>query len=128
MGANGVLGRTSGPAFVNTSTRKQSTTLEMNEIFVELLSELLEERKELFPVDVITASDVCGNYNVFRSLRRGSESRAMDMDVSGGDRYIGNRWRKKERAGTSKIALSIDQSYVDMSLAKSPFLRYTGAM
>ena len=113
---------------MNASTRKQSTTLEMNEMFVELLSEILEDRKELFPVDIITASDVCDNYNVFRSLRRGSESRAMDMDVSEGDRYIVNRWRKKERAGTSKIALSIDQSYVDVSLATSPFLRYTGAM
>ena len=128
IGANGALGRTTGPAFVNTSTRKQSTTTEMDEIFVELLSEMLEDRREMFPVDIITPSDVSDNYNVFRSLRRGSESRAMDMDVSEGDRYIVNRWRKKERAGTSKIALSIDQSYVDVSLAKSHFLRYTGAM
>ena len=96
IGANGALGRTTGPAFVNTSTRKQSTATEMNEIFVELLSEMLEDRRELFPVDIITPSDVSDNYNVFRSLRRGSESRAMDMDVSEGDRYIVNRWRKKE--------------------------------
>jgi hypothetical protein len=100
----------------------------MNETFLELLSEIYEDDRDLFAVDVRTTSDLYDKYNVFRSFRRGSESRAVSANVSEGDRYIVNRWRKKERAGSSKISLSIDQYYVDISLAKDPFLRYTKAM
>ncbi|KAI2511895.1 hypothetical protein MHU86_2411 [Fragilaria crotonensis] len=126
--ANVLLGRTTGPAFVNPDTRKQSSTAEMNDVFIELLTELLEDDRDLFAVDIQTPTDLHDKYNVFRSFRRGSESRAVEKNVSEGDRYIVNRWRKKERAGASKITLTIDQSYVDVSLAKDPFLRYTGCM
>ena len=51
---------------------------------------------------------------------------AVSANVSEGDRFVVNRWRKKESAGSSKIALSIDQhQYVDVSLVMAPFLRYT---
>jgi hypothetical protein len=126
--AHVVMKRSSGPAFVNTETLKQSSTAEMNETFLELLSEIYEDDRDLFAVDVRTTSDLYDKYNVFRSFRRGSESRAVSANVSEGDRYIVNRWRKKERAGSSKISLAIDQYYVDISLAKDPFLRYTKAM
>ena len=126
--AHTLMARIDGPAFVNPSTLKQSTTSEMNDLFHALLLELLEDDRDLFAVDIRTASDLLENYNVFRSFRRGSESRAVSNNVSEGDRFIVNRWRKKEKAGSSKIALSIDQLYVDISLAKDPFLRYTKAM
>ena len=126
--ANALLGRTSGPAFVNPDTRKQSSTVEMNDVFIELLTEIHEDDRELFAVDIQTPTDLHDKYNVFRSFRRGSESRAVEKNVSEGDRYIVNRWRKKERAGASKISLTIDQSYVNVSFAKDPFLRYTGRM
>jgi hypothetical protein len=100
----------------------------MNETLLELLGEILEEDRDLFAVDVRLAIDLQEKYNVFRSFRRGSESRAVERNVSEGDRYIVNRWRRKERAGASKISLTIDQAYVDVSLAIDPFLRYTGAM
>ena len=100
----------------------------MNDLFHALLSEILEDNCDLFAVDIRTPSDLFENYNVFRSFRRGSESRALSNNVSEGNRFIVNRWRKKEKAGASKIALSIDQQYVDISLAKDPFLRYTKAM
>jgi hypothetical protein len=126
--ANELLGRSVGPAFVNPSTLIQSSTAEMNETLLELLGEILEEDRDLFAVDVRLAIDLQEKYNVFRSFRRGSESRAVERNVSEGDRYIVNRWRRKERAGASKISLTIDQAYVDVSLAIDPFLRYTGAM
>ena len=122
------LRRISGPAFINPITMSQSTTSEMNEVFLDLLSEILEEDRELFAVDIQSTNDLHEKYNVFRSFRRGSKSRAVSCNVSEGDRFIVNRWRKKEKAGSSKIALSIDQYYVDVSLAKDPFLRYTQSM
>ena len=73
-------------------------------------------------------SDIHDHYNVFRSFRSGSETRATEMKLSEGDRCIVNHWRKKEKAGSSKIALPVDQSYVDVSLAKELFLRYTAVM
>ena len=126
--AHAILRRSDGPAFVNPLTLKQSTTSEMNDLFHAMLAEILEDNRDLFAVDIRTTSDLFDNYNVFRSFRRGSESRAVAANVSEGDRFIVNRWRKKEKAGSSKIALSIDQQYVDISLVKEPFLRYTKAM
>jgi hypothetical protein len=104
-------------------------TGELNDTFLILLTEILEEEPDYFAVDIRTTSDLQDKYNVFCSFRRGSESRAaVANNVSEGDRFIVNRWRKKERAGTSKISLAIDQYYADVSLAKEPFLRYTKAM
>ena len=103
-------------------------TGELNDTFLILLTEILEEEPDLFAVNIRTTSDLHDKYNVFCSFRRGSESRAVANNVSEGDRFTVNRWRKKERAGTSKIALAIDQYYVNVSLAKEPFLRYTKAM
>jgi hypothetical protein len=126
--ANALLGRTEGPAFVKPGSKKQSSTSEMNDLFMDLLTEILKDDRDLFAVDIQTSSDLHDKYNVFRSFRRGSESRAVSRNVSEGDRYIVNRWRKKERAGSSKIPLSINQAYVDISLAKEPFLHYTESM
>ena len=117
-----------GPAFVNPVTKKQSSTSEMNDIFLDLLTEIHEDHRHLFDVDIRSQVDLHAKFNVFRSLRRGSETRATDTNLNEGDRYIVNRWRKKEKAGTSKISLTIDQASVDVSMAKAPFLRYTGAM
>jgi hypothetical protein len=120
--------RTSGPAFINSVTGLQCSTSEMNDLFQELLAEIFEEDRELFGIDIHAAADLPDKYNVFRSFRRGSESRAVSENVSEPDRYVVNRWRKKEKAGSGKVNHSIDQLYVDVSLAKDPFLRYTEAM
>ena len=123
--AHRILQRDTGSAFVNPSTLRQSTTAEMNDVLIDCLTDIMEDHPNLFAVDIRTQSDLHDKYNVFRSFRRGSESRAVACNVSEGDRFIVNRWRKKEKAGSSKISLEIDQYYVDVSLAKEPFLRYT---
>ena len=95
---------------------------------IELLMEIYEDHRDLFAVDIKSISDVSEKYNVFRSFRRGSESRAVAQKVSEADRYIVNRWRKKEAAGASKVSHPIDQHYVDITIVKDSFLRYTKAM
>ena len=101
----------------------------MNDLFIELLTEIFDdEHRDLFAVDIRTASDLAENYHVYRSFRRGSESRAVSMEVSVADRYQVNRWRKKEKATGSKMSQLIDKMYVDVSLVKEAFLRYTKAM
>jgi hypothetical protein len=120
-------GRSDGPAFIN-EFDCQSTTAEMNDMFLELLTEIYECHREMFAVDIKSSSDISEKYNVFRSFRRGSESRAVAQKVSEADRYVVNRWRKKEVAGTGKVSHPIDQHYVDVSIVKDSFLRYTKAM
>ena len=100
----------------------------MNDLFIELLTEIFDEHRDLFAVDIRTAPDVAENYHVYRSFRRGSESRAVSMEVSVSDRYQVNRWRRKEKATGSKMLQPIDQMYVDVALVKETFLRYTKAM
>jgi hypothetical protein len=82
--------RTDGPFLVN-AEGLQSTTSEMNDLFLEILTELFEVRRDLFEVDVRTIADIQEKYNVFRSFRRGSESRAVAKGVSEADRYVVHR-------------------------------------
>jgi hypothetical protein len=89
--AHRVANRTGGPLFVN-EQGCQLTTAEMNEAFLEILGDIFEEMPGLFSRDVIQdASDLPEKYNVFRSFRRGSESRAVAMKVSEADQYVVNR-------------------------------------
>jgi hypothetical protein len=120
-------GRSTGPVFANRDGYQVSTS-EMNELFLQILGEVYEEQPSLFGVDVNDVSDLSDKYNVFRSFRRGSESRAVAMKVSEADRYVVNRWKKKEAAGANKTTHAIDQHYVDVSLVKESFIRYTTAM
>lgn len=121
------LGRSTGPAFVDASGY-QSTTADMNNLFLDVLGDIYEEHPKLFGLDIRDSSDLSEKYNVFRSFRRGSESRAVAMRVSEADRYVVNRWKKKENAGTGKVSHSIDQHYVDVNMVKESFIRYTSAM
>ena len=50
------------------------------------------------------------------------------MKVSEADRYVVNRWKKKEAAGTGKASHKIDQHYVDFALVTDSFIRYTTAL
>ena len=118
-----ILGKQYGPAFVNPASGVQSTTSEMNDLFIELLSEIFEDDRDLFAVDIQDIGQVSDKYHVYRSFRRGSESRAVSKEVSASDRYQVNRWRKKESATSSKMSQPIDQLYVDVSLVKEAFLR-----
>jgi hypothetical protein len=121
------LRRIKGPAFIN-NEGEQSTTSDMNELFVESLISIYDRRPDMFGYDIESAADLQDKFNVFRSFRRGSESRAVAMKVSEADRYVVNRWKRKETAGAGRVGHSIDQHYVDIALVNEAFLRYTAAM
>ena len=127
LAAHAIKGRTVGPMFVN-AEGLQSTTAELNDLFLEVLTELYDIHRNLFEVDIRSSSDLQDKYNVFRSFRRGSESRAVAKGISEADRYVVHRWKRKEASGNNKISLPIDQMYVDVSLVKDSFLRNTQAM
>jgi hypothetical protein len=100
----------------------------MNSLFLEVLSDIYDEHPSCLALTSRKSATLGTKYNVFRSFRRGSESRAVAMKVSEADRYVVNRWKKKETAGTGKVSHTIDQHYVDITMVKTSFLRYTSAM
>ena len=128
MTVHNFRGRMLGPAFVDPLTQSQSTTSDMSELFIELLVELFDSHRILFGVEIGSFVEVKDKYHVFRSFRRGSESQAVAKRIAEAARYVVNRWKKKEAAGTKKANLLIDQHYVHVSLVKDAFLRYTQAM
>ena len=85
----------------------QSSTSEMSDLFLELLSEIYEDFRDLFSVDILSSSELSDKYNVFRSFRRGSESRAVSEKVSEGDRYVVNRWRKRRAPEEEKFLIPL---------------------
>jgi hypothetical protein len=129
MGMHSLRGRSSGPAFVNAKGR-QATSAEMNDLFHLALVDVFKDHKAWTPDGIDSEEDILEKYKFFRTLvRRSSESQAVAQGVSEPpDRYCVNRWKKKEKAGTTKPSLAIDQQYVDMALVTAVFLRYTKEM
>jgi hypothetical protein len=127
LAANRMCGRTTGPAFCN-EEGVVLTSRDMNESLHEILGELLGEHPSLFLADVKTRADVEEKYDVYRSFRRGSDSRAMAMNVSEPDIDVVNRWTKKEAAGTSRPGHQMKHHYADITILLPNFRRYTWAM
>ena len=73
----------------------------IDDLFLEVLSEIYEDDPRLFGADIAGASDLPDKFNVLRSCRWGSESRAVAMRVAEADQYVVNRWKRtKESPGT----------------------------
>jgi hypothetical protein len=62
----------------------------MNELFLEVQSEIYEDDPRLFGPDIAGVGDLPDKFNIFRAFRRGSESRAVAMKVSEADCYVVN--------------------------------------
>ena len=63
-----ILGRSSGPAFINCNG-VQSSSSDMNELFHEALLDLFEEQR--VPPNICNPDDVTDQYNVIRSFGAG---------------------------------------------------------
>lgn len=122
------MSRTSGPVFVDESGHSQSTTRSMNAKFHEALLGLFAEDPSLFPPNMQSEEAILEGYDVFRSFRRGSSSRAIDQNISEADRYLVNRWKKFEASQGRRPNLPMDQHYAALAHCLTSFLRYTKAM
>jgi hypothetical protein len=126
--ANHRAGRVTGPG-VSRPDGTVMTTTELNERFIEGLTVIFELEPRLFGKDVKTKEDVRSKFNVFRSLRRGSNTRALEMGVSQADITVVNRWSQEEKAGYKKPSFkTMSDHYSDARVLMGPFLRYTSAM
>ena len=62
-------------------------------------------------------------FSIFRSMRKGSASRATEVGISARDIDLINRWRNSEKQG--KRNLPMRDYYLDLLLVKKRLLRYS---
>ena len=74
------------------------------------------EHKTFFLGNILSRADIEKRYNVYRSFRRGSDSRASAIGVSPIDIDVVNRWTKEEAAGTSRFSHKMKHYYTDVAI------------
>ena len=83
----------------------------------------------MFEKGIKSRKDLGIKFNVYRSLRRSSNTRAIEVKVAQSDIDVVNRWAQEERAGFKKASLkTMSQHYSDVKIMLGPVLRYTHAM
>lgn len=120
-------GFTNGPLFSDWEG-KVFTTDALDKMLCEILEELFDEKPSLFPASVTNREEISDCYQVYRSIRRSSDTRALEQKVSASDIDIVNRWQKMEKAQGNRPALQMKYHYVQVAILLEPFLRYTFAM
>ena len=125
---NETRGRVSGPAFASLDGKPWRTAA-MKKMFDTILIEVFEQGgRHLFPTDIDSAELIIESYDVFRSFRRGANSRAMSRQVPEADVNAVLRWVKIEASGGLRPGMSMAQYYADPALLIPNFLRFTQAM
>ena len=123
-----LLGWVQGPAISNAKGEMFNAS-DLDSMLHELLDDLFERNKNIFPPDIKTKEDLIESYHCFRSFRRASDTRAMEKKVSVTDIEIVNRWGQEQRSkSNSKIHMPMRQHYAQPELLIEPFVRYTTAM
>jgi hypothetical protein len=120
-------GQVNGPLFTDRDNVIW-TTHALDDMLTELLEEIYDANPRLFPISVTSREDISGNYQVFRTYRRSSDTRALEQQISATDIDIVNRWHKMEQAKGSRPAFQMKEHYAQAELLLQPFLRYTTAM
>ena len=115
--------RLSGPAFCHPNGSSY-TSVEMNDHFHTLLEDVQSFREDLLPTSV----DIHEDYNIFRSLRRGSTARATDMRVPKTVIELHNRWKTIENSKGQRSQNSMSDYYTDLRLTSNIRLQYTRAL
>ena len=100
---------------------------DLDTCFHELLIELYLLKPERFPPTITSPEEIVDNYKCFRSLRRTSNTRALDEKVNGTDIDIVNKWEQVNET-KKKVAQAMKHHYAEFQLLIKPFLRYTSAM
>ena len=106
-----------------TDDDKRMKASEMGDDLFELL-ERVQEETNYIPVSV----DVRDEFGIYRSLRRGSTTHAINMEVSEADITRNNRWRKVEAAGNKHAGFSMMDHYTQIKQAIKAMLRYSQAL
>ena len=120
-------GFTDGPA-ISDSLGVVHSIGSINDCLHDILDDLFENNNDLFPKHISDKEALHKSYQAFRTFRRTSDTRAIDMKVDNKDIDVINRWKAIEKAKGTRPNRPMRQHYAQLSLLIEPFLRYTKAM
>jgi hypothetical protein len=121
------IGLRDGPA-ISDSAGIALKSMDLNDCLHEILEDLFDNKRELFTKHVLDKELLRKSYQVFRTFRRTSDTRALEMGVSKDDIDVVNRWKSVECAKGTRPNRPMRHHYAELSLLVKPFLRYTKAM
>ena len=97
----------------------------LNDALVEILSEVYQTGRKVFPQKIKSIYDIKASYQIFINLRKTSTTRALEMKIDGSDIDIVNRWEGVEAARGRRPGREMKYHYADVVLMLKPFLRYS---
>jgi hypothetical protein len=100
----------------------------LNDSLLEVLEELFDTHRELFAASIPDKETLRKRVQVYRTLRRTSDTRALEQKVGQSDIDVVNRWKALERADGNRPHRPMRQHYAELELLIGPFLRYTWGM
>ena len=109
-----------GPAFCDTNGEMLGYSW-VDEKFVEEVKRVQQTHFNLIDSEI----DVAENYSIYRSIRKGSTARVVDMEVDQLAIDLHNRWRTIENRGGSKASKSMQEYYSDLRLTINSRLTYS---
>ena len=113
-------GNTSGPAFCYPNG-KLLKSLDVDLEFHGALEKIQIE----FPSLIEESLDVREAFSIFRSLRRGSTSRATELKIEDSIVNLHNRWRTVDYLGGQRSQRSMRDYYTSIRLTRAARLEYT---
>jgi hypothetical protein len=127
IAAKEARGFVDGPAISDENGRAMSTR-DIDELMHESLLGIWQGFPSMFPADITSVEKLLEAYHAFRTLRRASDTRALEEGVSEDDINIVNRWHAVEASKGGRPARAMRFHYAQFELLLTPFLRYTGKM
>lgn len=101
--------------------------VDLNSLLHNLLGEIFIKNPELFPNKVKSQEDIETKVDVYRSMRRGSNTNTHEKNVDIKDIELVNQWINHVHTGCKKPNLLMAQMYTDIKQLKALFFRYTKA-
>jgi len=104
------------------------TSHTIDEMMGEILVDIFRKIPTLFDIRIKSSKQVTDNFKSYRSFRRSSDTRALNMKVNSYDIDVINRWSTVEKAQGRKAGLAMKHHYAEVNVLLGPFIRYTKAM
>jgi len=119
--------RTHGPAICDDDGYLMSHRT-MNEMLWTVMEELYSEDPDQFPKVITCLEDIPSHLQVYRFMRKTSDSRALEKGISTTDINLVNRWSSEMRAKGRKPSEHLCISYSQQDLLDNVYKRYSTAM
>jgi hypothetical protein len=106
---------TDGPA-ISKENGQLFSSRAIDDSMLEVLEKLFVSSRDLFPSKIETAQDLRKSYQVFRPLRRTSDTQVLEMKVSKDDMDVVNHWAGVEKAQGRRPVCEMRHYYADSPL------------